>query len=530
MTEFRPSAEPDYSKTITLTPELVYGFSESFLKSGYDNPQPTPQFHPTLWDLCCLVEKYVAIAAPRGHAKSTAVTHAFSLAAVCFRVKSHVMIVSDTESQSKNFLNDIRREFIENEDLIDVFGVDSIVKDSETELIVRFDDGHFVRFIAKGSEQKLRGTKWRGKRPDLIICDDLENDEIVMNEDRRAKFKKWFLKALIPGGNDDCWVRVVGTILHMDSLLAGITPQEEDQNVKVEPLRITSTKPNRVWHSVTFRAHPSVEDFQYILWREKWPEKRLRAERQIYIDEGFVEGYAQEYLNKPIDETKAFYRKEYFQPLAPEWKSEYHSYYIACDLAISEKKARAYSVMVVGGLNFQGQLRVLEVRRFREDTYGIITELLGLVQKYEPMLVGIEQENIAKAIGPVLYQEAYKQGLDLNTLDLPPIADKLSRGRALQFLMRAGRVEFDYDAEWYHDLRQEMIYFPRGKYADQADAMAWLGIMIRDMVEAPTVEEAERDRYDDEYENTLEGFDPWENDNDYAEEFGDDGRSDWTGY
>lgn len=53
------------------------------------------------------------------------------------------------------------------------------------------EDGHMFR-ITKGAEQKIRGLKWNNKRPDLIICDDLENDEIVLNKERRAKFKRWF--------------------------------------------------------------------------------------------------------------------------------------------------------------------------------------------------------------------------------------------------------------------------------------------------------------------------------------------------
>ena len=181
-----------------LTADLIYGFTNSLLISRFDNPRPTPDFHLTLWEIMCSKDKKVAVAAPRGHAKSTAVTHAYVLANICFRIKKHVLIVSDTEGQAVNFLNDIKNEFCENEQLISLFDVKRLSKDTATEIIIEFNDGHNVRVIVKGSEQKVRGIKWRNTRPDLIVGDDLENDEIVMNEERRYKFMKWFYGALLP--------------------------------------------------------------------------------------------------------------------------------------------------------------------------------------------------------------------------------------------------------------------------------------------------------------------------------------------
>lgn len=493
--------------SITLTPQLIYGFSESMLRGSYDSPKPTPDFHIKLWELFCLPKKYVAIAAPRGHAKSTAITHACTLACVLFRIKQHVVIVSDTESQASAFLGDIKKALMENEELVSLFGVKKFLKDSETEAIVEMDDGYQFRIIARGSEQKLRGMIWRHKRPDLIICDDLENDEIVMNDDRRTKFRDWFYKALMPIGSESCWVRVVGTILHMDSLLARLTPQAEDAYAKVEPLRILDTRKDSSWYSVTYRAHPSIDDFSEILWPELWPISRLKMERQNYIEDGNPEGYTQEYLNQPIDDSKAYFRKEDFLPIPPNAK-EPENYYISVDMAISEKKTRAFTVMIVAGMTSTGTIRVREVRRFRGGAYEIVEEILALVQRYNPQLVGIEDENISKAIGPVLDRESYTKGIYVPLKKLPPVKDKMQRARSVQYLMRAGRVQFDVDAEWFHDFRQELVYFPRSTHKDQVDAFAWMGIMLKDMHLAHTEEEIEQMEEEREYDETFAHFDP----------------------
>ena len=118
-----------------LTADLIHGFAGSMLAKRYDGATPTPQCHLQWWDLCAKKDPLVAIAAPRGHGKSTAITHAYTLSAMLFRHKRFGVIVSDTETQAVNFLNDIKSELRDNEDLIELFGVKGFKKDTETDII-----------------------------------------------------------------------------------------------------------------------------------------------------------------------------------------------------------------------------------------------------------------------------------------------------------------------------------------------------------------------------------------------------------
>jgi hypothetical protein len=153
-----------------LTPEYIQGFTASLLSPRFDVPLPTPEFHLKLWEFCCLDDKFVAIASPRGTAKSTAITHAYGLAEALFRESPYTLIVSDTEGQATEFLGDIKMELEENFRLREEFGVHKFVKESQTDLIVQMHDGYCFRFLAKGAEQKIRGRKWRGTRPTRILC------------------------------------------------------------------------------------------------------------------------------------------------------------------------------------------------------------------------------------------------------------------------------------------------------------------------------------------------------------------------
>lgn len=486
------------TQEIKLTKELIYGFVNTLLAHKFDQRTATPDFHLELWELMCQEEERVAVAAPRGHAKSTAVTHAFTLACICFRVKSHILILSDTEGQAVNFLGDLKSEFTENEDLISLFGVRKLKKDRETEFIVQFEDGYEVRVLARGSEQKLRGMIWRHKRPDMLVCDDMENDEIVMNDERRKKFREWFYKAAIPAGSKGCWIRYVGTVLHMDSFLERILPKWGDKDTYDIGLKqVSSAKSD--WLSVRYKAHN--EDYSLILWPDMFSKERLQKIRTGYIQMGIPEGYSQEYLNYPIDEETAYFRKGDFLPIEADKLPE--EYYISADLAISEKDNTAYTVFCVAGLTPDNRLRVRQVERFRGDALEIIDTFFLLHLRWRPEIIFVEQENIARTLGPILNKEMEERGIFLRLEQMTASQDKVKRARALQARMRAGMVEFDTEAEWYPNFQQEFLQFPRGAYMDQVDSLAWIAIGIDKLYQTPTRQQIDDNRYEEEYEETF---------------------------
>jgi predicted phage terminase large subunit-like protein len=486
----------------TLTAEAIYGLVTTFLMEGFDSPKPIPDVHMEMWDLVCSDHPQVAIAAPRGHAKSTSITHSYVIANALFRVKDYIIIISDTESQACEFLGDIKKEFIENQDLIDVFGFDRFVKDNETEVVGRFKNGDLFRILAKGSEQKIRGRKWRGKRPNLIVGDDLENDEIVMNDERRAKFRKWMDDAVVPALSDDGIIRLVGTILHFDSYLERQMPSWGDEQTHTDGIKWWSTKEDPIWHAVRYQSHN--EDFTKVLWPEKYSKQRLLRIRRAYEESGNLEGYYKEYLNYPIAVEDAYYKEEDFNPI--EDREEPLEFYTGVDLAISEKDRAAFSVFVTVGMNSQGRSKVVDVRRFRGDSLKICETFFSVNTRYKPIFI-VESENIDKAIGPFLDQQMNQRGEFLSIEKITPSKDKELRGRSWSARMRAGAVEHNTEASWYPEYKTEMMAFPKSAYKDQADATHNVGMYLAKMIEAPTLKELEDEEWDEEYHETYELYD-----------------------
>jgi predicted phage terminase large subunit-like protein len=484
-----------------LNAGVMEGFVNSVLRKNFDRPAATPQFHKEIWELVTSNSKQVAIAAPRYHAKSTAVTHAYTLASVLFRESRYVLIVSDTVSQAIQFLGDIKKELLDNEDLRSLFSVSSFPKDTEDDLIVEMEDGYTFRIQAKGSEQKLRGLKWANLRPDLVIGDDMENDEIVMNKDRRMKFKRWFYGALIPCVSSSGKIRIVGTILHLDSLLENLMPRSQIGVLRGGPKSPLIqedlkewTNERLPWKSVKYRAH--TDDFKKLLWPEMKSAEDFRLLREDYIKQGLADVYSQEMLNIPLDVSDTFFKKADFVQMRPEDKKKKLVYYATCDLAVSQSQRADYSAFVVGGMDDEGRLYCVHVIKERMDALEIVDTILMLQKIYKPVLFGLEQGTIQKAIGPYLNEEMLKRGEFINTVLLKPSGDKLTRARSIQARMRSGACRFDKDTDWYQGFEDELLRFPRDKHDDQVDAWAYLGLMLDKMWEAPTEKEIEAEEYE----------------------------------
>jgi hypothetical protein len=450
---------------IPFTAELIESFAGAFLSPLYDDPVPTPEFHRECWRLYCSTAKQACVAAPRKHAKSTALTHDYVLATALFRVQSYIVLISSNEEMAIEHLGDIAHELRENEDLIAEFGIKEITTDAKTDIIVECTDGYEFRIIARGSGQKMRGRKWKGKRPGLVVCDDLEDDEQVENRDQRAKFRRWFLRALKPVLRSGGQIRVHGTILHEDSLLSRLMT-------------------DRTWQSKLYKAHAGFDDFTDILWPESWPETRLREERQGFIEQQDPSGYSQEYLNDPFDNSEAYLRRGDFLPMRPD---DYDSSKIICaaaDFAISKADKANRTSLTMGGKDVNNTLHFLDQRVGRWDALEICEEIFSFHARWNPDVFFVEGGQIWLSLWPTLKKEMQARNRFINFDVRTPIRDKASRGRAYQRRMRAGACRFDKTGEWYPGFEAENLRFTGLSEAtldDQFDSAALLALGFEDL-------------------------------------------------
>lgn len=507
---------------VKLSGKIIEAFAGTFLSPRYDSPMPTPEFHREVWEMYASDDPACYAVAPRDHAKSTGFTFDFILAEVCFRISDYVILIGSTEDKAAEQLSNISEELHENQDLREEFGIVGFETEAKTEIIAICDDGYRFRILARGSEQKIRGAMWKGKRPNLIVCDDMEDDEQVENAERRRKFRRWFFRAAKQSLSKSGRIRVHGTILHEDSLL----------------MRLHK---NKMWRGLFYKAHESYDDFTNILWPQRWTAKQLRDKQREFEEDGDATGYAQEFLNDPTDRSDSYLKDNQFRPMSDSDKMAEKLYYAGADFAVSKMDHANRTSFTIGGRHIGGITSIVDQFVDRVDPLDWIKEMFYLQLRWSIQVWFVEGGQIWNSLSSLIYQEMMGEtrsppmvdefgtrDIYLNIEVLNPQKDKGVRGRSYQKRMKAGTVRFDTEAEWFQSYKQENLKFTgvaQAKLDDQFDSTAtlFIGIDKLPVVTEDDLEDAKRDAELDEDDMDAEELE-------FTRTFGGGERNRVTGY
>lgn len=216
----------------------------------------------------------------RGAAKSTHLDIFLPLWLKCQeRPDIHVMVlVGKSEDNARTLLSDIQAELQFNQRYIHDFGTQyNNGSWEEGEFVTR--DG--TAFFARGRGQSPRGLRYREHRPDYIVIDDLDDDELCQSPTRVSKLTDWVKEALF-GALDGGRGRfiMVGNLIAKNSVLQNIS---ETKGVFVSQVNI--------WDK-----HGNVS------WAAKWTPEEVRG---IEAFQGY-RAFQKEYMNNPITEGAVF--------------------------------------------------------------------------------------------------------------------------------------------------------------------------------------------------------------------------------
>lgn len=203
------------------------------------------------------------------------------------------------------------------------------------------------------------------------------------------------------------------------------------------------------------------------------------------------------FQQNPVPDEGMYFKKEYFryEPVPPAAYNR--NVFQAWDFAIGEKQVNDFTVGITLVQDENDFLHVVEVVRFKGDSFTIVEEILNAAERWgseptAPLTLGFEDSQIWKAIKPLLEKRMRERSLYPPYEVLKPLTDKLARARSLQGRMQQGRVYFPTTASWLNDLQTELLRFPAGAHDDMVDAMAWavnlcVGRSPRPMPEPPPV-------------------------------------------
>lgn len=273
--------------------------------------------------------KNAVICAFRSSSKSTLMTLSFPIFSILGAPqKKFILILSQTQQQARLHLTNIRRELEANEILRKDLGPFREETDEwgSTSLVIPQQN---ARITAASSEQSIRGIRHGAYRPDLILADDVEDSTSVKTKEGRDKTYDWLTSEVIPCGDVNTRIVIVGNLLHEDSLL-----------MRMKRL-IDEGKLNGI-----FRAYPLIDGNDNILWPGKFPTMKEIEDLKKTV--GSEKSWQREYLLRIITDEDQLIKPEwlhYYDEL-PEDESKLRYIATGIDLAISESAYADYTAMV----------------------------------------------------------------------------------------------------------------------------------------------------------------------------------------
>jgi predicted phage terminase large subunit-like protein len=410
------------------------------------------EFHKELYQML-LNEKLAAIAAPREHAKSTIVSVIFVLYCICYKLRRFIVLISDTQDQAALQMAAVKAELEFNDKLREDFG-DLAGKDAWNVNDIRTVTE--ISVAARGAGQSLRGLRYRGWRPDLVICDDLENDEAVANPERREALLRWFTGTVMNLGKS-CQIFVIGTILHYDSLLSALLDENRFKRFA-----------KRRYEAVDQEFRP-----ESVLWPAKWDVQSLKDKAEDIGDVMFN----QEFRNLPISESTQVFKEapivqHAFTRDELRRREEAGEQFVTIsynDPAISQREKADYFASVTIKVDAKG---FILVTRAEQDRMPFTKQLQFMVDRYDmekPIVVGVEEIAYQAALKQELERIGRETGRYIPVIGVKNLTDKFLRISTLGPLVENGTIRFCLDGT-QKTLISQLLFLGKIK-DDLADAL-----------------------------------------------------------
>ena len=427
-----------------------------------------PPFHANIYSsLADDKKRRVAIAAPRGTAKSTTTTLVYPLWRAAFKKSSEdlfIVIISESQAQSINFLSRIKYHLDNSKMFHELFGdMGSSTAQRWTHTDVILANG--ARIVAVGTGQRVRGFLQGDTRPNLIIVDDFESELNAATPEARAKNKKWMTEAVVPSLSDEGKIAMIGTVISEDCFLYWIKD---------------SKAWNVLWYSI-------INDEDESLWPERFPLERIQQIKEEFQSIGNLNGFYQEYMNIAQSPDDAPFKPEWMKLHHYEYKRENGQNLLVRDLGEETKtipvelycgvdpasslSARAdFFVLSIIAVDFEGNKYVVDIFRDRISPAEQPQKIIDMYKKYKPRRVKVETTGYQEALRTGTRQIMQEEGLYIPGLEAGVKPRTRKSERLLSLVPMFARGQFYWRPQ---DLagQQEFLSYPRGKNDDIMDSI-----------------------------------------------------------
>jgi len=367
----------------------------------------------------------------RGHAKST---HADIFMPLWLKIQDNrefnvMVLVGKSYDAAATLLGDIQAELQYNQRYINDFGPQIKIGDWEEGQFATRDDR---AFFALGRGQSPRGLRYHQYRPDYIVMDDVDDDEIVRNPARIDKLYDWTLTALLGAmAMGRGRFIAVGNKIAKNSIIARLSDNPAFKTIRIDaldkngkpswPENYTLQEINALIEQMGYRraqkelfnnpiTEGSVFKPEWIRWEPRLPYSRYKR-LLAYIDPSFKSGRTADYKavvvlgtdGKHFDVLQAFVRKTSIAELV-RWL--FHHYQSLPDNAVCEYYMEA---------NFAQDLIIDEFDREAEKM-GIVFPLRKDLRKKPDKFARVEALSPLFEKGLMRFNKKEKNSPDMITL------------------------------------------------------------------------------------------------------------------
>ena len=421
----------------------------------------------------------LAVAAPRGEAKSTLVTQLFTLWCAVTGRRRFILVIMDAHHQAAVMLEAIKAELESNPrlqlDFPEQCGPGRIWKEGTA--VTRGG----ARFQAFGSGKRMRGLRHGSRRPDLVICDDLENDDNVRSAIQRDKLDGWMRNAVLKLGpaDDSMDVICVGTILHHDALLARLLGNPLWESARFQAIL---KWPDDMglwdrWGAILARDGEAAADRFFADNRPameagsavSWPQVRtLETLMKIRARDG-ADAFDAELQNQPVKASALFKELVYWSREHGDW-----IYFGAVDPSMGKSGRRGDpSAILVGGYDrASGVLNVVEADIRRRAPDRIIEDVIAYQAQYGCRLWVVETVQFQEFFKDEMIRRSAELGEPVPVRGVKPTRDKGLRIERLQPHVANGLIRFHRSQETL--IGQLRHWGEGGTHDDGPDALEML--------------------------------------------------------
>ena len=398
----------------------------AFIRACGVEDNSNAEIHYKLADKYFGSDKQVLIEAFRGSAKSTLMEW-FILYIVATgqlagfgRVNFMAFIGDSMENGVKNAFRNMAGKIDKSELLRDLITVKRKT-DSEMEMVNA--DGVELNLKGYGASTNIRGVRYKGHRPDIVILDDITTNDAINSETIQNTINDNFYKSVIPALHPTRFkIFFIGTPISERDIIHQL-----------------SSNPEWVVHKFPICDKFPCKEEEFVgHWGDRFPYSAVKGKYDMYKAAGKAQDFYQEYMLELTDLTTLLVEEEdirWYDPTMVYKNKGSYNFYISTDFATSTKKSADFSTMGVWAISNNNDWLLVDGQCKRQTMQENIEDLFKYVRKWSPLSVGIESSGQQGGFISILEEMMLQRNVWFNFAKKPgskevgirPIKDKVHR-------------------------------------------------------------------------------------------------------